>query len=226
MLDNQFNGLFDRMVRNWSSETGFWDEEFSKNKRADMWAAFKYTAYEVFKKAVEEIIDADRKKDVFPIQSELRRYVKIYRSSAMYYPDCRACDSSGRVSMYVQFREEEDEGGRTKRVINKKKHWSLETKAELSRWDVWEEGDPKDVKDIAKAMAKTHVFRVDKFKGIIYYRKKDLPWYVYSHYCRCEKGMYLKGVCTPGGLQLSHDEFDELLEAAEEKNDNRIPITA
>ena len=226
MMDNQFNGLFDRMVRNWSNETSFWSDEFKNNKHIDIWGAFKYTAHEVFEKAVEEIIDADRKKDSFPTQSELKKYVKLYRSTIKYYPDCQACGSAGRVSMFIQFREEEGEGGRTKRVINKKMHWSLETKAKLYRWDVWTEGELKDVKEAAKALVKTHVFYVDKFKGIIYYKKRDLPWYVYSHFCRCEKGMYLKGVCTPGGLQLSHDEYNELLEAAEEKSGNRIPAAA
>ena len=85
---------------------------------------------------------------------------------------------------------------------------------------------PDDKQLDMKSLAKTHEFRFSKTSSIIYYKKQDLPWYRYSYYCRCEKGMYLKNAWTRGGFQLRHGEYYELLEAARQKNDNRIPVAA
>lgn len=129
MLDNEFDGLFNRMVRNWSSETSFWAEEFKEGKREDFWKKFKYIRQAVFEKAVLDIIDAERKKDVFPTEGELRKYVKRNDTEIKEYPKCTACNTTGMVSMILAFKYRAD--NRTR--IAEKHYWAIGKEAKLYR---------------------------------------------------------------------------------------------
>jgi hypothetical protein len=186
MTDNEFNGLFDRMVRNWSSETSFWDDELRENKREDFWKRFRYIRQTVFEKAVIDIIEAERKKDAFPTEGEVRRYVKLNDTTIKEYPKCLACNTSGTVSMILAFNLDED-GART---IAEKHYWTVGKKAELYR------DNPNNHR-----------------------------YYDYAFTCRCDKGWAVHNGWDRKAYQLSHDEYNELLEeAAKQKNDKRVLV--